>query len=108
MTAADRRLAAAAAALASGRAQALLARGPSPAAAEEAARLARLPGRARLEALAAAVEPAPAERRARAEAAAAAERPRVARLLAELALGGAPPADVAGALVRLCRERVSG
>ncbi|ACG71980.1 conserved hypothetical protein [Anaeromyxobacter sp. K] len=108
MTGADRRLAAAAAALAPGRAQALLARGPSPAASEEAARLARLPGGARLDALAAAVEPAPGERRARARAVAAAERPRVARLLADLALGGAPPAGVAGALVRLCRERLAG
>jgi len=91
VTAADRRLAALAAAWAGARA---------------AGRLAAAPRHERLRTLAAEIAPDPRVVRARAEAAASQERAAVARLLAAVPCGagrgrGAPP------LVRLCREATS-
>lgn len=104
MTPADRRLAAAAAAIASLRAARLLSRGPCPEAAAEAARLASLTRDGRVQALAAAMQVAAPDRRARSEQAAARERPRVGALLRRLGQGRAPDQAVAPVLRRLCQE----
>lgn len=101
----DRRLAALAATLLPERARVLLARGPFPVAADEAARLAALPRGDRLAALAGALAlELPA---ARVTAAAAAERPAVASLLRCVATRGAA-FTASAALLRLCRERLGG
>lgn len=109
MTEEDHAVATLAAALAPASAAALLARLASADASEIAARagrLAVLPRRERLAALALAIASAagvpPASRAA---AAAARERPPVAALLGTLARGRAP-AGASPLLVRLCRERL--
>jgi hypothetical protein len=107
VTADDGRLAALAAAFAPSRATVLLGRLAAPAPPElapECARLAAAPRRERLLALAAALRGGAEVPRSLAEALAKQERPRIAALLSRLA-AGAPPGDVAPALVRLCRER---
>lgn len=106
---ADRRLAVLAAALAGGRAGALLARLGTPGNAEAvalAARLGAAPRAARLAALAAELASDPEAIRERAAAAALDERGATGRLLAALA-AGATHEPGAAAVARLCRERVT-
>lgn len=109
MTAAERRLAAAAACIAGERAPALLARGPAPEARAEAARLACLPREERLRALGATLQGAPpAELDARAAELARRERPRLAALVSALARGEPPGPGIVPALGRLVHQRLAG
>jgi hypothetical protein len=103
MTPADHRLAALLAALAPGRASALLARcGAGRDAVDEARRLAALSRRERLAALGRAVADPPGSGGIAPEH----ERPRLAAVVERVAAGLPPPASVSPLLVRAVRERL--
>lgn len=108
MTGAERRLAAAAACLAGGRAGSLLARGATAEVRAEAIRLARLPRDERLHALARALPDAsPATAGARAAQVARGERRKIAELVTRLAQTGTGGPGIAPALARAIRERLA-
>lgn len=108
MTAAERRLAAAAACLAGPRAGSLLARGATPEVRAEAIRLAGLPRGERLHALASALADASsAAAGARAAQLVRGERPAIAELVTRLAQTGTSGPGIAPALARAVRERLA-